>query len=795
MKTKIFSLFILLLCLLTANYQVVQADGIIIPEPPVEPDYYLRPMTQLEIRYHHVTVTIDNQIATIHVDQVFYNPNDWEVEGIYVFPIPNEAVVKEFVLWMDGEPVKGEVLEAKEARQIYEDIVAELKDPALLEYAGQNALTASIYPIPPGGERRIELEYSQALKAEDGLVRFDYPLNTEKFSVEPLDQVKLSVDIKSTEDIRGVYSPSHTIDLDRIRDDHVFVSYEESGVLPDKDFTIYYSIGETQAFHLFTYRDPESTLDDDGYFMMLLAPAIEENDKNISKDLILVLDRSGSMEGEKFRQANEALHYILNHLNPDDRFYLSAFSSRIDAYENYLVSAKEASQALDWLDRLSAVGSTDINRALLEAVAVVDEERPTYLIFLTDGLPTKGEINPEKILQNFELNSSENLRLFPFGVGYDVDTYLLDSLSKSQHGKSTYVTGSDNLGEMLSAFYEKISTPVLTNLGLDYGKMTVFDIYPAHYPDLFKGSQVIITGRYRKGGLADIELSGEINGELVRFDYEDQVFAKDSREDFNALDEIPRLWATRKIGYLLEQIRLYGPDDETIQQIVYLSVRYGIVTEYTSYLVTEPDALGGEAQNRVADDLFEEMEMAPEEPAFGQRAVEKAAGEGELYSADMAPDSSQVVPEADQRTVRQVGARSFVYSAGIWIDTQFDPDRMKTEKVVFLSLDYFKLSEYREDVSAALALGENVILVVDGQAIEIVSEGQEVNSFSVPEKEQGNSDPVREEDNKNEIDDKEDIRVDIDRNKDLAAIILYGGLGLAIILGALLFTFIRLTRE
>jgi Ca-activated chloride channel family protein len=154
-------------------------------------------MSQLEIRYHHVTVTIEDQIATTHVDQVFYNPNDWDVEGTYVFPIPMDAAVNDFILWIEGESVQGEILDAEQARQIYEEIVATLRDPALLEYADQGAMQARIFPIPPMGERRIELEYTQALSAENGLVQYQYPLGTEKFSSEPLENVSITVDIAS----------------------------------------------------------------------------------------------------------------------------------------------------------------------------------------------------------------------------------------------------------------------------------------------------------------------------------------------------------------------------------------------------------------------------------------------------------------------------------------------------------------------------------------------------------------------------------------------------------------------
>ncbi|MBN2502786.1 MAG: VWA domain-containing protein [Anaerolineales bacterium] len=714
------------------------ADGIIIPEPPIcDPGPCGPfPITQLEIKYHHVDVTIDNQVAVTHVDQVFYNPNDWEVEGTYIFPIPVGATVTEFTLWIDGEPVKGEVLDAKEARGIYEEIVREMRDPALLEYIGQGAVQASIYPIPARGERRIELEYSEVLAAEGGLVRYVYPLNTEKFSKTPLESVSVSVDIESEEDIRAVYSPSHPVAIDRRNDNHVRVGYEDEDIKPDSDFALYYSIGTSEAFHMLSYRDPSDPDEDDGFFLLLLAPRPDVEEAVLSKDVILVLDKSGSMDGEKFQQAQEALIYILEHLNEEDRFNVITFSTGLDTYARDLRPAASADDAIDWVERQEALGSTDINRALLEAAYMADEERPTYVIFLTDGLPTEGVVESKDILDNLEDEAPRNMRLFAFGVGYDVDTFLLDSLAKNHHGTTTYVLPGERLDETLSAFYAKVSTPVLTDLELDFDDLSVYDVYPNPLPDLFSGSQIVVVGRYRDGGRTDVTLSGYVDQDRQKFIFEDQRFARDSRgsEDSEVVDTLPKLWATRKIGYLLNQIRLKGPDQETIDQIVRLSIRYGIVTEYTSYLVTEPMPLGAEGQNQIAEEAMEEMEAMPTAPTYGEDAVEKAAEEGRMSAAD-APEPSydEIDGIAVNEIVKSVGSHTFVFTDEKWIDTAYDPDTMDTVEVAFLSDDYFELTAMRPELAAAFALGERVIALSDGVAYEVVPADESVAPIDMPE--------------------------------------------------------------
>lgn len=707
MKPKLIFLTASMLLILVTSLVLpatALADGIIVPDPPVcDPQPcppVLLPMDQLVIRYHHVTITIIDQLAVTHVDQVFYNPNDWTIEGTYIFPIPDDAAVSGFTLWVDGQPVKGQVLDATQARQTYEQIVSSMRDPALLEYGGRGAVQARIFPIAAGEERRIELEYSQALPAEGGLVRYIYPLNTEKFSALPLESVSISVDIQSTDPIRAVYSPSHEIAVSRKSDDHVTVGYEASNVLPDTDFTLYYSLGETEAFHLLSFRDPTDETDSDGFFLVLLAPRIATIDQVIPKDLILVLDRSGSMEGEKFQQAQQAAGYILQHLNAEDRFNIISFSTGIEMYANRLRPASEGQQAQAWVSSLSAEGSTDINRALLEAASMVKPDRPAYLIFLTDGLPTEGVRDSQSILENFSSSAPDNLRVFTFGVGYDVDTILLDSLAQQHHGRSSYVQPGMDLSEILSTFYNGISTPVLTNLDLRINNISTYDLYPNPLPDLFAGSQVVLLGRYKEGGQADINLLGEVNGVMQTFTFKDQVFEKQSPAN-SIQSSIPRLWATRKVGYLLNQVRLEGANQELIDQIVKLSIRYGIVTPYTSYLVSEQAPLGLEQQQRLAQDTFNKMQAMPTTAPSGPAAVQSSVDTGAMQSAENAPS-----PQGDAASsVKVLGSRTFVLSDGKWIDTAYDPDTMQTTKIQFLSPEYFGLVAQNPELGEAFALG------------------------------------------------------------------------------------------
>jgi len=696
----------------------VLADGIVIPELP--PGVPIVDVPYLTIKYHRVNVTIDGQVATTHVDQVFVNEARHEVEGTYIFPLPEEAAISEFSMWVDGEKLEGQVLERDEARRIYEEIVRQRRDPALLEYVGRNAFQASIYPIPPGGERRIELEYSQVLAVDNGLVEYVYPLNTEKFSARPLEEVTVNVTVQSNEALKAIYSPSHRVDVVRRGEHNALVGYEEYDVKPDRDFVLYYTVSpQDVGLNVLSYHPGQGG---EGFFLLLAAPKVEVDTRSvIAKDVILVLDVSGSMRGEKIEQARQALDFVLDNLNDEDRFNVIAFSTATQAYARDLVWADERGEARDFVRRLEANGSTDINRALLEAAAMADDERPTTIIFLTDGLPTVGEVDVERIIDNVSDAAAENVRIFPFGVGYDVNTLLLDTIAQNHRGASGYVRPEEAIDEKVSAFYAKVSTPLLADLALDLGQVSSGDVYPYPLPDLFAGSQLVVVGRYRDGGETTIRLTGEVNGEEQVFEYEGVRLAE-AGDDGAAF--IARLWATRKIGYLLQQIRLHGEEGELVDEVVELSVRYGIITPYTSFLVEEPEmALSEEGRAQIVETVEVEAPAA----AAGQDAVNRSEGEKLLSQAEApAPLPTMTAgpgvaggSEPLASPVRYVGDKTFLLHDGVWTDTTYDAGRTETVAVEFGSDDYFALLAARPAWGQYLALGEHVIVVLEGTAYEV----------------------------------------------------------------------------
>ncbi|MBN2303373.1 MAG: VWA domain-containing protein [Anaerolineae bacterium] len=698
------------------------------------------------IKAHRVSVEIDNQVATTRIEQVFYNDNDRMAEGSYIFPLPIGAAVSDLVMWVDGRPIEAKILDADEARDIYDQIVRQMRDPALLEYVGAGAIQASVFPIQPFSEVKIEIEYGQLLEIENGLVQYEYPLRTDQFTRRPVERISINVQVTSNDPISTIYSPTHPIAISRDGDFAFRAGYESSYTRPETDFSLYYGLATDEiSVNALTYRE---SANENGFFTLMITPPVEVNsDRVIPKDVIVVLDQSGSMFGDKWDQARDAVKFVLDNLNPRDRFNVVVFSTGYRVFANDLQPLSEVDDAKNWISGLEALGGTDIDGALKAAMGMADRERSTVVLFLTDGLATEGETSTNAILNNVENSASPNVRIFTFGVGNDVDTLLLDQLYQAFRGAGTYVRPDERIDEEVSSLYNKISAPVLTNVELDVDGVMVEEMFPAApLPDLFVGSQLIIVGRYRDDGPATIKLSGELDGARQTFTY-----GVDFRKNAGGEIFIPRLWATRKIGALLNAIRLYGEDPELVDSIVRLSIRYGIITPYTSFLITEDDIFTQTGVEE-AQMAFEGETDADFGAASGANAVDAAEAAADLSAAeapmaaptmtspgapalrdgeggeaggvvgDSADEAGRRDYSPDGQVIRYVADRTFVWRDGAWIDTLYNADEMTPAEVVFLSDAYFDLLDLDPAIGEFLALGDHVLFVWDGAAYEVLPE-------------------------------------------------------------------------
>ncbi len=690
------------------------SDGFILPMPP-EPGHPFPP--SLSIKYHHVDIAINDQVARTEVDQVFKNNFHRDLEGTYIFPISEGASISKFSMFIGGEEIKGKIMDREEARRIYRDIVRRKKDPALLEYFKDGMFKASVYPIPANGETRVKLDYSEVIRLSGGLCGYRYTLNTEKFSRDPLESVKLSVTIRSKKPIKSIYSPSHTVKIDKENDHLARVTYIEENTRPDKDFLLYYTVSEEDVgFDLLAYEENG----EDGFFLAMIAPQVEvPMEGTASKDICFVFDTSGSMSGEKIEQARGALSFCLNSLNEGDRFNVIDFDDEIRSFRSGLVPADRANvkDALSFVGDCEAEGGTNINDALRIVLGQIEERTgASFVIFLTDGLPTVGETRIEQIWKNVKEANKSATRLFVFGVGYDVNTRLLDRLALENRGTSDYVRPAEDIEVKVSSFYKKVSHPVLTDVALSFDGMTVRDLYPREIPDIFKGSQIIVLGRFENGGRTRVTLSGSTEKSPREFIYAVDISPIEEN------DFIPRLWATRKIGYLIDQIRLHGQDKELVDEIVRLSKKYGIITEYTSFIVDADYRLATEDLAPHALELLE-TRLAPD---VGAGAVDQSL---RMKSQQYALSAPAGIVDAEGRAEKieamaQIGPRTFFNKEGLWVDSGYEGE-VETIQIRIYSDAYFDLLDAAPEAGRYLALGENVIFILKGRAFHVSEDGKD----------------------------------------------------------------------
>jgi Ca-activated chloride channel family protein len=714
--------------LILAASSLASADGIMMARPI--PALLERP-EPFSVKYHHVDVTIENQAATTAIDQVFINNNDREIEGMYVFPIPEGASITEFAMWMNGEKVTGELLDAREARRTYWEIVQRSKDPGLLEYAGRDMYRAYVYPIPPRGEVRIEMSYHEVLDYDAGLVTYRYPLDTERFSREPLEEVSITVEIESNTPIKSLYSPSHEIDA-VVSGLSASCGYEDRGVKPDRDFLVYYTVSEDDlGLNLIAHKEAR----DDGYFMLLISPGrLADPGRIMPKDIVFVIDRSGSMKGDKIEQAKAALAYSIENLNRGDRFNVITFATQVRALDDELVEATpdNIADALEFVRKIEAAGSTNIDEALWEGLRAGDSDRPRMVVFLTDGLPTVGEQDIATILENVGKRNAAGMRIFPFGVGYDVNATFLDQLALDNRGAVEYVKPDESIEQKVTSFYNKVSMPILSDVSIAVDGVEVYDRYPSDLPDIFNGTQALVLGRYAGSGASDIVLRGTVGGREEAFEYRATFPPRTAEHDF-----IPPVWAGRKIAYLMTEIRLHGEKEELRDAIVDLATEYGIVTPYTSYLVREDvgDRLAFEADGSpritsVTDAIATGttikrgprpgmVELKASRPLSAEAMRAQGGEAGVSMSSQLAEEREQ--KRADVPTdgaVRRVGSKIFFYDTGFggWVDQDVVSWTTEIVEVEYLSDDYFGLIDRMPEIGKYLALGDHVKFVHEGAA-------------------------------------------------------------------------------
>jgi Ca-activated chloride channel family protein len=750
------------------------AQGFLIPTD--------RRLPALGLKHHRVQVKIRDRAARTKVTQVFVNSTNRLLEATYIFPLPKGATISNFVLYINGKRTTGKVLVRQRATAIYQSIVRRMRDPGLLEHIGGRLFKARVFPIPRRGEQKIEIAFTQVVPYRSGIHRFVYPLKTNKQTLRTIQDLTMSVDLRSKTALKNIYSPTHKISTARRGDKRAIVGFEKNQAHLNRDFVMYYSVSpKALGLNMLTHRVKGK----DGYFLMMATPKVSYGSKELmGKNVTFVLDTSGSMATNKrMKWAKRALASCIKKLNPKDHFNIIRFSTDVEGlFSAGLQQANGGNiqRALKFVKRLEAAGGTAIDEAMQKALRQAPKGKGVNIVvMITDGHPTIGETDPSTILKNVKKANKHKARIFTFGIGNSINIKLLDKMAQETGGTGDYVKPGKDIEQRISWFYDKVRYPVLSDIQLAVsGGIRIVDTYPKRLPDLFRGGQILLFGRYRGKGHGAITLRGTVNGSAKRYVFESSFPNTNKDSDF-----IPRLWAHRKIAYLLDNIRLHGERGELKNEVIRLAKKFGIVTPYTSYLVLEDkdrwrfnsqtktpnrpiiqgrtrwrrwrrgrrlggadDSIGvtgrgfgnvpSKRRARRKASAAPVARSAPRPPApptagFSTRSMQESSGKGARNVAKTLSKlkKKQVMGASGHTRSRYIKGRLFLYQAGQWVD-QTAKKAKKTIKVKYLSSMYFKILSMRPDLKPFLALGQRVTIAVSKRHAIVIGASETTQSNS-----------------------------------------------------------------
>jgi Ca-activated chloride channel homolog len=692
-----------------------------------------------------VGVVVTEQVATTTMDIALRNPTGRRQEAEMILPVPAGATVRSFTFSGAAAEPTARLLPKAEAKSTYDAIVAKVRDPALLEFVGYNLIRTSVFPVEARGKQKVRLTYEHLLPADGPRVDYTLP-RTE--AVNYTVPWSVSVRIKSKRPIVSVYSPSHELDVKRVSPNIVSARIAASATTEPGAFRLSYLLerdGVTAS--LLAYPNASG---DGGYFLLLagLPPKLRENGAapGIKREVILVIDRSGSMRGEKLDQVREAALQIIAGLDTGETFNILTYNEQVSLFASQpqARSKETAAAAQKYLEGIRASGGTNIHDALLEAL----RQKPTegflpIVLFLTDGLPTVGQTNEAAITRLATKANPHKRRIFTFGVGVDVNTPLLEKIAVETRATPTFVLPKEDVEVKVAQTFRRLVGPVLADCELRVAgeavaaASRVSDLLPSKLPDLFEGDQLVLLGRYTGTKPLAFGLKGNFLGRRRTFNFTLSVDKATTRNAF-----VPRLWASRRIAVLTDAIRDMGADPraigrpavaasdprlkELVNEIVRLSTEYGILTEYTAFLARE------------GTDLSDHDNVLAEATGnFNRRAVATRSGTASVNQS--LNNSFQRVQTYGNRrndfwdqhmnrvqitSVQQINDQTFYRRGNRWVDSRVADKTGGAEPrtVIEFGSEAFRqlVSRLaREGRQGSISLDGEIVLVVDGKPVLI----------------------------------------------------------------------------
>jgi Ca-activated chloride channel family protein len=692
------------------------------PQRPVNPGM----ITQL--RAVDVDVRITDLLATTTMQLIVENHGSSTAQAQLVLPVPEGATIRTFGIDGIGEEPTAQLLPREEASRRYHEIVRSMTDPGLLEFVGNAMVQSSVFPVEPGAQRTMTIVYEQSLDAHGGRVEYVLPRSASLASSSV--QWSIDIEVESSGSMGPVFSPSHPIVTKPVTDTLMRVGVpviSEPGA-----FRLYAVLGSGQDATALLY--PDSVGADSGYFMYVAdAPRREELAAEglidrIQREITIVIDRSGSMGGEKIEQARESAKQIVRGMRMGEYVRIVDYSGDIRSFSDTSVelTKETVEQIVAYIDNIQSRGGTNLHGALVDALSA--DPAPDTLpmvIFLTDGLPTVGVTGEVAIRDAAKAANASDRRVFTFGVGYDVNAPLLDGIAIETKAESTFVLPGEDVEMKVGQVFDKLDGPVMIDPYFGVHAINpnaiapqLLQVEPRRLGDLFSGSRVLVLGRYSAlavGGtsfwisdhraMCGTGMTPEEIRAMSRPRLETLVEGKDASQKHAF---VARLWAQQRINALVNEIRLAGadgqqPNQELVDEIVRLSLEHGIMTEYTAFLADESMGLADAVAPAATDLTISNFESGNQQRTGasgvsqslnrknqdGQRAMkvqqqaEEAQGDDYAYAGGRVQTSgnlaSNVYYDARMREVRvgtiQRGLKGTIYrKRSQWVDPMLGED-------------------------------------------------------------------------------------------------------------------------
>ena len=582
----------------------IPGSGTLVATPPGSTQ-----LVPVPLKHTDVSASIGGYVATVNVKQQFHNPYDGKIEAVYVFPLPSNAAVNEFLMTVGERKIRGIIRERQEAEKLYAEARRGGYVASLLTQERPNVFTQKVANIEPGKQIDIDIRYFHTLAYADGWYEWDFPMvvgprfnppgstdgvgavgqgsrgasgqRTEVQYLRPGQRsghdIALSVTLDAGVPLEGVECGSHKVSVNRTGPSKAQVALDPADRIPNKDFVLRYKVaGDRVKGTLVAHRDGPNG----GYFTLMLFPPDDLNDlPRQPVEMVFTLDVSGSMNGRPMEQSLGAMRYALSNMRPDDTFQVVRFAGQAEQLAERPLPAtrQNVQRALQYVENTRAGGGTMMLQGIQKSLgAPQDPERPRYVAFLTDGYIG----NEAEILAALH-QSLGGARVFSFGVGQAPNRYLMDAMAKLGRGAVAYLSLNDNAERVMADYFARVSRPALTDIAVDFGPMAASEIFPRRVPDLFVGRPVILTGRFSGRLPQSVTVEGKVGGETRRFEV--PVDQDNPAADGRAL---PTVWARMKIADLSERA-ITEPGLNLAQEVKQVAMEHGLMSSFTAFVAVD----------------------------------------------------------------------------------------------------------------------------------------------------------------------------------------------------------------